>query len=362
MTARTGRIPAIDGLRGIAILLVIYQHSIATAVGKASAATFGLSFPYITGNAWMGVSLFFILSGFVLAIPYLQGERQMHTRADAFIFYKHRALRLLPLFLFMSVVSYAFGMAIGQHNYRSLFLAVTTGSMLTRSEFFPTINGPFWSLAIEIWFSIAFPFVLWLIARVGFWRTVLFFLVLSVAVRLAGTHFEFIAIHQNPLKDSFIARTDDFLIGMAIAKLYVDGVRIKNSWLLVTVGIGCLLIAAVGWDLRLQGRIPVLLTAFLNNFTQAGFAAILLVAIQEKSALARAMSVWWLRILGAMCFSIYCWHGLLIRPAFLVDPFNPALILEFWCVLLVLAGFTYRYIEFPHTKSTRDLFLLQKNP
>lgn len=358
MNKNIGRIPAVDGLRGVAILLVIYQHSIATAVGKLSMEKLGLKFPYLTGNAWMGVSLFFILSGFVLALPYLNGERQMRNQYEALGFYKHRSLRLLPLFIFMAVVSYAFGVANGQHNYRSLLLAVTTGSMLTKSEFFPTINGPFWSLAIEIWFSVALPLVLWLFSRYGFWRVTFAILVTSLLIRVPGAYFPFDAIHQNPLKDSFLARMDDFLIGMAIAKVYVEGRVPKATIPILTVSVLSLVVAALLWDLRLQGRIPVVISAGLNNLTQLGFAGLLCVALQSQTLVSRALSAWWLRMLGAMCFSIYCWHGLLIRPDLLRDPFNPLLLSEFAFVLLALSAFTYRYIEFAGARSTREVFLL----
>lgn len=140
----------IDGLRGVAILMVVYQHTLATAIGMAMTGSCGFQFPYVVANGWMGVGLFFMLSGFVLALPYFLNARKMKTVSDFRGYYQNRAMRLLPLFVFMTIVSYLVGVARGFDYLWSLLLVLSTASMLTSSEFFPRINGSFWSLMVEI--------------------------------------------------------------------------------------------------------------------------------------------------------------------------------------------------------------------
>src|SRR5215475_12293653 len=97
-------IPQVDGLRGLAILAVIYQHAFSHGVGQALANH--RVFPYLEGDGWMGVSLFFILSGFVLARPFIADPRRLCDMDDLLICYQKRARRLLPLFAIGCFVGY----------------------------------------------------------------------------------------------------------------------------------------------------------------------------------------------------------------------------------------------------------------
>src|SRR5580765_6045338 len=84
-----GHRPALDGLRGVAILLVLAGHSGVPGVGEGGET---------------GVALFFVLSGFLIT-ALLAEEYRDTGRIDFAAFYRRRALRLLPaLFLFLAVV------------------------------------------------------------------------------------------------------------------------------------------------------------------------------------------------------------------------------------------------------------------
>jgi Acyltransferase family len=90
-------LPQIDGLRGVAICAVIFQHAFSHGISHALVAFGVIGFPYLVDNGWMGVSLFFILSGFVLSLPYTGAETKFYDLAEVFAFYRRRARRLLPL-------------------------------------------------------------------------------------------------------------------------------------------------------------------------------------------------------------------------------------------------------------------------
>jgi peptidoglycan/LPS O-acetylase OafA/YrhL len=354
------RINSLDGLRGFALLLVIYQHSLATAVSGSLTSKFpDLDYAWIIANGWMGVSLFFILSGFVLALPYLQGNRSMANMDDAKAFIKHRAGRLIPLFLFMAFVSYAMRMADGHHFFKSLFLSITTLSMFTVKEFFPRINGPFWTLAIELWYSAAFPLIIYLIYKKGLKSVMLYIFVIALVFRIPGAYFEFGNYHINPLKDFFLARFDDFLVGILIAYLFTKGKLPSGKWLYFTFAIP-LLIACVLWDLRVQNKLPLMVVPFINYLAQIGFGSLIVLALANGSVIAKVFNLYAFRLLGVMCFSLYCWHGLLITQDYVDNPFYGSRIAEFWILLLILSAFTYKYIEFPKA-DWRRLFLLKES-
>ncbi len=149
----------------------------------------------------------------------------------------------------------------------------------------------------------------------------------------------------------------DGLRGIAILMVVYQ----QRSSLMFVAGSKSIFATAILWDMRMQGNVPRYVVPFFNNLTQFGFGLILVSVLQTGWPRA-LVSVWGLRVLGAMCFSIFCWHGLLITPALRMAPFNFMVQLEYWCVLILLASMTYRFIEFPHERSLAQLFRLTPRP
>lgn len=335
-------IPQIDGLRGLAILAVIYQHAFSHGVGQALAAH--QVFPYLADDGWMGVSLFFILSGFVLARPFITDPRRLCDRDNLLIFYQKRARRLLPLFAIGCFVGYL----VNHTSFSSLLLALTTMSMFTASDFYPQVNQPFWSLMLEIWFSILIPVLIIAATRFGYRRVLAIAIAVALLVRLVGTQLPFATVLQNPVKDSVLGRIDDFMIGVVVARLYVGGQLRETPRWLFALGIMFVVVSALGWDLTLQGNLPAATRAFLNLATSSGFACVLMSCLGERSRGAVLLSWRPLRVAGAMCFSLYCWHYWVMQAT---NP-NSLQIKAGVTFLLITAGvslLSYKFIEFPRT-------------
>lgn len=341
----SARIPAIDGLRGIAILMVLYQHLYAGPVlGLLEKGSFGSKIAVST--AWFGVNIFFVLSGFVLAVPFLNGNRKMETREHAKTFLNHRAWRLLPLFAVSCFAGYAIQVATGQSaNPLALLATLSTMTMFMHDWWFPPVNGVMWSLMIEIWFSAAFPLILFAIRRFGLGKVALCVFVMSFAVRAVGSYYVWLNPHMNPVRDSLPGRLDDFMAGIIMAKLYLDGrfKRFNPVWLAVSVAL--LVLSAYLWNLRVNMIIPRAPSAAINNLVQIAACILIAAALSERAGFRSLMQLWPLRAAGAMCFSLYAWHILFIGPVFLSSPFSLSSNFQYWLVLLVTAYLSFRFIE-----------------
>ena len=333
-------LPQIDGLRGVAILAVIYQHAFSHGVGPALAAHGVI--PYLQGDGWLGVSLFFVLSGFVLALPFIGAEDRMHRLPEALAFYARRAKRLLPLFAIGCFVGYL----VNRTTPASLILSLTTLSMFDWNEFFPRVNGPFWTLMLEIWFSMLLPALMILAARFGYWRILAAALAVALATRIVGAQFAYISVTINPVKDSVLGRIDDFVIGIVIAKLYVDGrLREVPRWL-CSCGVALVVASALGWDLAAQGILPTTTRAFLNLPTSVGFACVVMSCLAERSRIAGVVTLWPLRVAGAMCYSLYCWHYWVMQATG-PNALTLGTVGRFLLITAAVSLLSYRFIEFP---------------
>lgn len=330
-------LPHIDGLRGLAMVAVLYQHAYSHGVG-AALTTRGI-FPYLQGNGWMGVSLFFILSGFVLALPFVGTEHRMQRLPDVLAFYARRARRLLPLFAIGCFVGYL----VNRTTPGSLVLALTTLSMFDPSEFMPRVNGVFWTLMLEIWFSILLPALLVLAWRFGYWRVLAGAAVIALTTRVVGAHVGYGGV---AIRDSVAGRIDDFAIGIVLAKLYADGwLRQVPGWL-CPLGLALVVASALGWDLVVQGMLPATMKAFLNLPTSVGFACIVMCCLAARGWIAGLVMFWPLRVTGAMCYSLYCWHYWVMRAT---DPNTLTLsrVGTFVLITAALSLLSYKFIEFP---------------
>src|SRR5262249_61770342 len=80
-------------------------------------------------------------------------------------------------------------------------------------------------------------------------------------------------------------------------------------------GVAVVMRAAIGWDLIAQGLAPRWVGGVLNLVTSTGFACVLMSCLAPRSRAGRAASWRPLRVLGAMCFSLYCWHFLVVQAS-----------------------------------------------
>ena len=118
---------------------------------------------------------------------------------------------------------------------------------------------------------------------------------------------------------------------------------------LIFIICGCLL-----WDFRALDILPLYFVPFLNNVIQLGFSFLIIMALKPMNIIAYICNSWIVRICGAMCYSLYIWHAMLMG-SFLMS-YSITNYLLYITFTFIIAAFSYRYIEFGKEKSLTKLF------
>jgi peptidoglycan/LPS O-acetylase OafA/YrhL len=174
-----GHIPAIEGLRGVAVLWVIVFHY-ATVRGARFADPFVawmdsfVSLKIIVRNGFLGVDLFFLITGFLLTLPWFKHAMEQRPRPSAREFYVRRARRILPAYYVQLALLFlvflpllnpplwrnATGFVLGNLALHVTFLHYTT----PYSSASLAINGALWTLGLEMQYYALLPLVaLWFV-------------------------------------------------------------------------------------------------------------------------------------------------------------------------------------------------------
>lgn len=157
-----GYVPELEGLRGIAILLVYVFHAdrfvrlpLLIGAGEAPPALADLPLVFVRAGH-TGVSLFFVLSGFLLSRPFLiEGAGGPHV--DRRRYAMRRALRILPLYVLAVVVGTLATMREPSDLLRALPYLTFAIGVLPRFEMMPPFTIGMWSLATEAQFYCLLP-------------------------------------------------------------------------------------------------------------------------------------------------------------------------------------------------------------
>jgi peptidoglycan/LPS O-acetylase OafA/YrhL len=150
------KMPELDSLRGIAILTVVFYHGF-SQYGTAGFPAAERAFLVATQWGWLGVNLFFVLSGFLITGILLDSKEN----ADYYKpFYIRRALRILPaycLLLILLLTLSKFGWV--ERHVSWSFVGLSFVYLANFTNFFgvPMQYGPLWSLSVEEHFYLLWP-------------------------------------------------------------------------------------------------------------------------------------------------------------------------------------------------------------
>lgn len=169
-----GFIPAIEGMRGVAVLWVIAFHYLALREGAPGDALVALlkAWPPLEAfarNGYLGVDLFFLITGFLLTLPWFRHADAGLPAPDWRAFHARRARRILPAYYAHLVILFFVVLPLLHpriwiqstpfvtFNLGAHFAFLHYTSPLTSSSM--TVNGALWTLAIEAQYYLLVPFV-----------------------------------------------------------------------------------------------------------------------------------------------------------------------------------------------------------
>jgi peptidoglycan/LPS O-acetylase OafA/YrhL len=295
---KLGYRPALDGVRAVAITLVVLRH----ATGYPASGAFG-------------VDVFFVLSGFLIT-SLLLDERFRYGAVSLRNFYGRRALRLLPaliamlaFFLGVSIVAYlrhgealakpAFGVVAGLGYFTNL--ALTTHGGVSAM---PPALTHLWSLAAEEQFYIVWPALLFVVLRARL-RLAGIVLVCGIALMMAEQLRLLLDGTWSPrIEYGVDTRSTSILVGCLLAVLLASGLRPNVEALGRRFGVvGVALLAAlVVVDFgRARYAGPLLLVGIAS-------AALILCALDSGSWTSRVLALAPLVFLGRISYALYLWH------------------------------------------------------
>lgn len=208
----------LDQLRWLAVTIVFLFHFYLEYRGQGGSA---IASPWLAliSEGHTGVALFFTLSGFLFMQIALY-QRQIAYRD----FLRNRCLRILPLFLTI----FALALSIGRDKFtpQDLLYVFATNLGLAPTSY-TQITGAAWSISVEFWFYLVFPFLARFTLEQGP-RYLLKLLGLMVCFKLAA----YTVNEKSTLMyfSTLVGRFDQFLIGMLAALLYQRHAALLKRW------------------------------------------------------------------------------------------------------------------------------------
>lgn len=357
-----GRIDVVDGFRGWAAILIVVSHFVLLYnIDKVPFAfTVGpfrfLPFVYLLNSAH-ALTLFFILSGFVLTLPYYEGKRSMKSFSDFVIFFCKRVRRLLPLyycgFLILAI------MGAPEVGIKQTLIQVLEMGTMTYHFIHPLVGSPYnlilWSLELEWWCGLLLPLFFLMAEHFGMKPVLGVSLAICLFFRLVFTHGHTEFDLQNYMSvNNILTRFDAFVLGMAAALAYARYRNKIHPWTTLLTGLAVLQAGFILMTLTVSHQLPMEMYSINYVFITVGWTALVLGSIVSKNATVRLIVANRpIRLAGKMCYSIYVWH----YPGIVaIDPLRSAY--RFVAYVTWLSGtswLSYRYIEFRHVKDWRLL-------
>jgi peptidoglycan/LPS O-acetylase OafA/YrhL len=239
------RIKELDGLRGIAVILVISFHLFKRAATLTEQPILR-EFSNLTTVGWVGVDIFFALSGFLITSILLKAKGSEHYFRN---FYIRRILRIFPLYyvaialvlLFVPNLEPEF---INSRGRTLLLMMIYQQNWipLLKNYYLTLYLGVTWSLAIEEQFYFLWPFIVYKLSREQLIKVGLSYIALSILARILGIIF-WPDLTQISLFFYYapFARFEEILFGGLLAVfLTFDGVRQKILRFSMTIFIASL--------------------------------------------------------------------------------------------------------------------------
>ena len=382
--SEVGYIPAIEGLRGIAVLWVVIFHYIAVRSGQSADPLVAWidasqALRVIVRNGFLGVDLFFLITGFLLTLPWFKHAAQGRPAPSARDFYIRRARRILPayyaqlallFFVFLPLLNPGLWrldreLVLGNLGLHALFLHYVT----PYSSASLSINGALWTLGLEMQYYLLLP-----LTAVWFTRTPYIaagmFLLVAVVWKLLALHdlqplislYGAIGARWSPTEATLrhFAGTQlpgylgHFALGILCGRLWllnrgkVPDRRRAVALAIVTVA-GVLALYAI-----LAGH-----ATWLGEQGWVGIAVALAIvmwaAISKRPAWATNVLGWApLTLIGRVSYSMYLYHLPLLL---LFNQYAPLLggltFLAYFALLVLASSLSFRFVERPFMQKPR---------
>lgn len=346
-------IPAIDGLRAVAVAAVVFYH---------------LGFAWIPGG-FLGVDLFFVISGYVIT-RLLLDSIERSGGLDLRGFYKARARRLLPPMIFMIVVT-AFYISIWAQDSVKRFLTdvpfaisgtINWWLVANEQDYFEAIGRPpllqhTWSLAVESQFYLIWPIILLLVLK-RFGKKVIPFAALLIALTSASLLF-YVSLQLDASSDvsHVYFGTDTHSVGLflgsALAVSWIpqnfkNEVSVRAQNFIDFIGVFGF-IGILATFLLIDESSP---TAYKIAFPLAAIfgVAIITSIVHPASRFAPILQNRVLLWIGERSYAIYLWHWVIFqisRPSVDLMGEDWALIAVRILIVLALADISLKLVELP---------------
>lgn len=302
------RIKYLDGLRGIAVLFVLFFHLGLFAQGFA------------------GVEIFFVISGYIITYILLI-EINKEQRVDLYSFFRRRISRIYPpLIVMLLIVVFIFT------NYPILTIAdkfhqeaIYSGFGLTNWYEVIHNNGYWesgtkspllhmWSIAIEIQFYLIYPFYVWGILKYRnntkmFNKRYIILTIILILLLFIGTCFSSFYLNFNILYYSTFSRMSSFLIGgvFSVLAFKYQGVSLKSILLSLFSWLALVLLIIETFILKLNDL--YLFRGLLAAYTiLVGFLIFSCSLLQNDNILNKILGNKILLFFGKISYSLYLWH------------------------------------------------------
>ncbi|PES84667.1 acyltransferase [Bacillus cereus] len=371
----TGRYKELDSLRGIAAIIVLLGHFLALfpILGKkVMYSTFGTYFSIL----WQGhsaVIIFFVLSGFVLSLPFYKGTE--------FNYLKYLIKRVCRIYIpYIMILFIAIGIKLGIHSkigtipglvqWGSWNIEVSFNRVIDHILFLREFNSDafimvIWSLVHEMRISIVFPLIIFLLLRVNWKVSIGIAMFLSVIGYLlmknipsefnmpVSTNY-FITLHYSSM----------FIIGALLAKnreyLVSKIINSKVKYILLPLGLLFFSYPRIPFMLlsKLIGEIDYDLYLIIIDWYICFGAVLIILSALSSKLFSKLLLIKPVQFIGEISYSLYLVHPIVLLTTvhiFYGKISVPLILLISFLFTMVVSILCYKFIEIPSIKIGRKL-------